>query len=50
VLEYTGDGRAGLLEALREDGRGKLMIVSYALLQQDQAEARRAFVGHGGAR
>ena len=33
VLEYTGDGRAALLERLREDGRGKLLVVSYALLQ-----------------
>ena len=38
VLEYTGDGRAALLERLRDDGRSKLLIVSYALLQQDQAK------------
>jgi superfamily II DNA or RNA helicase len=38
VLEYTGDGRSGLLQELREAGRGKLLIVSYALLQQDQAK------------
>jgi len=38
VLEYTGDGRPALLERLRESGRGKLLIVSYALLQQDQAK------------
>ncbi len=38
VLEYTGDTRAALLDELRQDGRGKLLIVSYALLQQDQAK------------
>lgn len=38
VLEYTGDNRAELVEQLRADGQGKLMICSYALLQQDQAK------------
>ncbi|HVY32162.1 MAG TPA: DEAD/DEAH box helicase [Polyangiaceae bacterium] len=38
VLEYTGEGRDALLESLRQSGRGKLLIVSYALLQQDQAK------------
>jgi superfamily II DNA or RNA helicase len=38
VLEYTGDGRAELLEAVKRDGRGKLLVVSYALLQQDQVK------------
>lgn len=38
VLEYTGERRAGLLEQLGENGRGKLVICSYALLQQDQAK------------
>ncbi len=38
VLEYTGDGRSELLEELRQDGQGKLLVCSYALLQQDQAK------------
>ncbi len=39
VLEYTGDARGALLERVAEgDGRGKLLICSYALLQQDQAK------------
>jgi superfamily II DNA or RNA helicase len=38
VLEYTGDGRTALLETLRVDGRNKLVVCSYALLQQDQAK------------
>jgi len=38
VLEYTGDGRSALLEQVRENGNGKLLICSYALLQQDQAK------------
>ncbi len=38
VLEYTGERRAELLEELREGGQGKLLVCSYALLQQDQAK------------
>ncbi|MDF3069647.1 MAG: SNF2-related protein [Polyangiaceae bacterium] len=38
VLEYTGDRRDELLDAVKRDGRGKLLVVSYALLQQDQAK------------
>ncbi|HYP89308.1 MAG TPA: DEAD/DEAH box helicase, partial [Polyangiaceae bacterium] len=38
VLEYAGDNRAAMIEAIRADGRGKLLIVSYALLQQEQAK------------
>jgi superfamily II DNA or RNA helicase len=38
VLEYTGDRRAELLDELRENGEGKLLVCSYALLQQDQAK------------
>jgi superfamily II DNA or RNA helicase len=38
VLEYTGEARDELLEAIKLEGRGKLLIVSYALLQQDQAK------------
>jgi SNF2 family DNA or RNA helicase len=38
VLEYTGEGRDALLESIRKDGRGKLLIASYALMQQDQAK------------
>lgn len=38
VIEYTGENRAPRLAQLREDGRGKLVITSYALLQQDQAK------------
>jgi superfamily II DNA or RNA helicase len=38
VLEYTGDNRDALLEELRQDGKGKLLVCSYALLQQDQAK------------
>jgi superfamily II DNA or RNA helicase len=38
VLEYTGDRRAELLDELRQSGEGKLLVCSYALLQQDQAK------------
>ncbi len=38
ILEYSGDGRDSLLDDVKRDGRGKLLIVSYALLQQDQAK------------
>jgi superfamily II DNA or RNA helicase len=38
VLEYTGDARADLLDGLKEAAAGKLVICSYALLQQDQAK------------
>jgi len=38
VLEYTGDRRADILDALRQGGEGKLLVCSYALLQQDQAK------------
>jgi superfamily II DNA or RNA helicase len=38
VLEYTGENRESALELLRRDGAGKLLITSYALLQQDQAK------------
>ena len=38
VLEYTGDRRGELLEELRQGGEGKLLVCSYALLQQDQAK------------
>ena len=33
-----GDARASLLERVAEQGSGKLLICSYALLQQDQAK------------
>jgi superfamily II DNA or RNA helicase len=38
VLEYTGERRAELLEELRQNGQNKLLVCSYALLQQDQAK------------
>jgi superfamily II DNA or RNA helicase len=38
VLEYAGDRREQLLEKIRQGGQGKLLIASYALLQQDQAK------------
>lgn len=38
VLEYAGDRREQLLEKIRQGGQGKLLVVSYALLQQDQAK------------
>jgi superfamily II DNA or RNA helicase len=38
VLEYTGERRAELLDELRQNGQGKLLVCSYALLQQDQAK------------
>jgi superfamily II DNA or RNA helicase len=38
VLEYVGDGRAELLERVQKDPNNKLLVCSYALLQQDQAK------------
>ncbi len=38
VLEYAGENRAELLARLRREPAGKLLITSYALLQQDQAK------------
>jgi superfamily II DNA or RNA helicase len=38
VLEYAGEGRDERLARLEGGGAGKLVIVSYALLQQDQAK------------
>ena len=36
-IEYGGDERAALLEDLAHHGAGKVIICSYALLQQDEA-------------
>jgi len=37
AVEFTGDGRDVQLAQLKEAGNGKVLICSYALLQQDQA-------------
>jgi SNF2 family DNA or RNA helicase len=38
VLDYATQDRAACLQRLREAGRGKLLVCSYQLLQQDQAK------------
>ncbi|HEY6079700.1 MAG TPA: DEAD/DEAH box helicase, partial [Polyangiaceae bacterium] len=38
VLEYNGDARDELLDQVRQAPAGKLLVCSYALLQQDQAK------------
>lgn len=37
-VEYFGDDRAKVLADLVENGQGKVLVTSYAILQQDEAE------------